>query len=68
MPALLVELKVPIETEPLIGAPALSFSRWLPLEGEDVIRVSEDGVELKLWFDIKTSGPLSPARKISRNI
>ena len=46
MPTLTVELKIPIETEPLIGAPALTFTRWLPLGKDKGIAISEDGIDV----------------------
>lgn len=55
MCTLTVELKMPVETEPLIGAPALTFSHWLPLGKNNGISVSEAGVELILWFDLQST-------------
>src|SRR2546421_8057252 len=55
MPKLEIELKIPIETEPLIGAPALTFTRWLPLGKREGIELSEDGIKLILWFDISAT-------------
>jgi hypothetical protein len=52
---LTVELKVPIETEPLIGAPALTFSHWLPIGKSNGISVTEDGLKLLLWFDLQST-------------
>jgi hypothetical protein len=52
---LTVDLKIPIETEPLIGAPALTFSHWLPLGKNNGISISEEGVELNLWFDLQST-------------
>lgn len=55
MPTLTVELKIPIETEPLIGAPALTFTRWLPLGKDKGIALSEDGIDFTFWFDIQAT-------------
>lgn len=55
MCTLTLDLKVPFETEPLVGAPALTFSHWLPIGKEKGISVSEDGVALLLWFDLQSS-------------
>ena len=55
MNTLTVHLKLPIETEPLIGAPALTFSRWLPIGKENGISLVEDGIELVLWFDLEST-------------
>jgi len=52
---LLVKLEIPIPAEPLVGTPDMIFSRWLPLGEEMAIRVQEDGVALKLWFDITST-------------
>jgi len=52
MADLLVHLEIPIPTEPLVGAPALTFARWLPIGDNQAINVEWDSIALKLWFDI----------------
>lgn len=52
---LVVNMKVPIETEPLISAPGLTFSKWLPLGRENGIVIEEEGIRLTLWFDQQAS-------------
>lgn len=55
MCTLTVELKLPIEIEPLIGAPALTFSHWLPVDKANGISVTDEGVDLLLWFDLQST-------------
>ena len=55
MNTLTVEMKVPIETEPLIGAPALTFSHWLPIGKTNGITVTEDEITLILWFELQST-------------
>ncbi len=55
MPTLKISLKIPIDTEPLIGAPALTFTHWLPIGKERGIKIIEDKLELLLWFDIMST-------------
>ncbi len=52
---LTVELKLPIETEPLVGAPALTFHHWLPIGKANGIRITENEVNLLLWFDLEST-------------
>lgn len=57
MSTLTVEMKVPIQCDPVIDAPALTFAHWLPVGKERGILVSQDGIDLVLWFDLgATSG------------
>jgi hypothetical protein len=55
MADLLVHLKIPIPTEPLVGAPALTFASWLPIGDSQSVNVEQDRIALKLWFDITTT-------------
>ncbi|MDZ4204312.1 MAG: hypothetical protein U1C46_05780 [Bacteroidales bacterium] len=55
MSILTIALKVPLGTEPLIGAPALIFTRWLPIGKANGISVAEDGMNLLLWFDLQST-------------
>jgi hypothetical protein len=55
MNTLTVDMKVPIEIEPLIAAPALTFSHWLPLGKTNGITVTEDEITLTLWFDLQST-------------
>src|SRR6266404_7683359 len=55
MADLFVHLEIPIPTEPLVGAPALTFARWLPIGYSQAINVERDGISLKLWFDITST-------------
>jgi len=55
MATLHIDLKIPIETEPLIGAAALIFTHWMPIGKEHGIKITEDQLELLLWFDIKST-------------
>jgi hypothetical protein len=55
MADLFVHLKIPIPTEPLVGAPALTFARWLPIGDSHAINVDRDNMALKLWFDITST-------------
>lgn len=55
MNTLTVQLKIPVETEPLIGTPALTFTHWLPIGKENGIRVEEDEVGLVLWLDLEST-------------
>jgi len=55
MADLFVHLKIPIPTEPLVGAPALTFARWLPIGDSNAINVDRDNISLKLWFDITST-------------
>ncbi|MGI8837487.1 MAG: hypothetical protein ACR2H4_12745 [Pyrinomonadaceae bacterium] len=55
MADLFVHLKIPIPTEPLVGAPALTFARWLPIGDRHAINVDRDNMSLKLWFDITST-------------
>ena len=55
MAVLRVQLKIPIESEPLISTPAMIFSHWLPIGKTNGISLVEDGVELLFWFDIKST-------------
>lgn len=50
-----VELKLPIETEPLVGAPALTFSHWLPVGKHNGISIAENEVNILLWFDVEST-------------
>ena len=55
MCTLTVDLKVPIESEPLISAPALTFTHWLPIGKAHGINVSDGDINLLLWFDLKAT-------------
>jgi len=55
MPLLTIELKIPLEYEQLIGAPALTFSHWLPIGKKNGIEILENDFKILLWFDIKTT-------------
>lgn len=55
MADLLVHLEIPIPTEPLVGAPALTFAHWLPIGDSQAINIERDSIALKLWFDITTT-------------
>ncbi len=48
---LLIRLKVPIPVDYVIGAPALTFTRWRPLGDADEIVFDTENLRLKLWFD-----------------
>lgn len=50
-----VHLKIPIPVEEVIGAPALTFARWLPIGDTHAINVEEENIYLKLWFDITST-------------
>jgi hypothetical protein len=50
-----VELKLPIETEALIGAPALTFHHWLPIGKANGIRITDNQMNLLLWFDLEST-------------
>jgi hypothetical protein len=52
---LTVELKLPIKTEPLVGAPALTFHHWLPIGKINGIHITENDVNLLLWFDLEST-------------
>src|SRR5712691_4288189 len=55
MADLVVHLEIPIPTEPLVGAPALTFARWLPIGDSQAIHVERGSIALKLWFDITST-------------
>ena len=55
MADLFVHFEIPIPTEPLVGAPALTFARWLPIGDSQAINVKRDRIALKLWFDITST-------------
>lgn len=55
MGELFIHLEIPIPTEPLIGASALTFARWLPIGDSQAIDVERDSIALKLWFDITST-------------
>ena len=55
MADLLVHLEIPIPSEPLVGAPALTFAHWLPIGDSQAINIERDSIALKLWFDITTT-------------
>jgi hypothetical protein len=55
MTDLFVHLEIPIPTEPLVGAPALTFARWLPICDSQAITIDRDNIALKLWFDITST-------------
>jgi hypothetical protein len=55
MQTLFLNLKVPIQCEPLVGAPALTFSHWLPLAKENGLEIVDGDIRLVLWFDIKAT-------------
>jgi hypothetical protein len=55
MHTLVVDLKIPIETEPLIGAPAFTFTHWLPVGKGRGIKVVDDQLEILFWFDLKSA-------------
>lgn len=55
MVELFIHLEIPIPTEPLIGASALTFARWLPIGDSQAIDVERDSIALKLWFDITST-------------
>jgi hypothetical protein len=55
MTDILVRLEIPIPVDEVVGAPALTFTRWLPIGDEQAIITGEDNLELKLWFDIRTT-------------
>lgn len=59
MGELFIHLEIPIPTEPLVGASALTFARWLPIGDSQAINVERDGIALKLWFDITSTCGLS---------
>ncbi len=50
---LTIDLKIPFEVDNLIGEPALTFFHWLPLEKDNGIILSENGISLNFWFNIK---------------
>jgi hypothetical protein len=52
---LVVHLKVPVEVNRIVATAALIFSRWLPLEPQQSLHRSEDGLNAYLWFDITTT-------------
>lgn len=52
---LTIELKLPIKSEPLVAAPALTFHRWLPIGKANGIHITENEVNLLLWFDLKST-------------
>ena len=45
---LFIHLEIPIPTEPLVGASALTFARWLPIGDSQAINVERDGIALRL--------------------
>jgi len=51
MKKLTVEFKIPFKTEHTTGAPAFTFTHWLPVGEENGINISEDEMQLLLWFD-----------------
>lgn len=55
MPDLIIDLKIPIRVEHSIGAPALTFSHWLPLGKEQGITIDERGLEILIWFDLQST-------------
>lgn len=63
MNTLVVDLKIPFITEDTIGAPAYTFTRYLPIGKESGITISEDGIDLLLWFDIKSTWRASKTKE-----
>lgn len=63
MNRLTVNLKIPIVVESLIDAPALVFSKWLPLEMENGIEIKEKDFIIILWFDIDSTKWASEIKK-----
>ena len=55
MPELLIRLTIPIPVDEVVSAPALTFTRWLPIGDPHAICVTEEELSLKLWFDIKAT-------------
>jgi hypothetical protein len=55
MSELFVQLKIPIPTEPLVSAPALTFASWLPIGDNQALHVEQEDITLKLWFDITST-------------
>jgi hypothetical protein len=55
MPDLIIRMLIPIPTGPGIGAPALTFSQCLPLGEDQGIKVENENLSLRLWFDISST-------------
>ncbi|TGN17901.1 hypothetical protein [Leptospira idonii] len=55
MPVLEIQLKIPIEVDHLVGAPALTFSHWLPIGKENGINAIKEEMEINLWFEIEST-------------
>lgn len=56
-----ITCKIPLEAEPLIGTPNLTFASWLPLGIEKGITVIDGDIEVTLWFDLSTTMGLKEA-------
>jgi hypothetical protein len=63
MDKLTINLKIPILVDSLIGAPALTFTRWLPLDIENGIVINENDFVIILWFDIEATRWASVVKK-----
>ncbi len=48
---LTIRHKIELPLHQIIGAPALTFSKWLPLDEKDRIVVNEDDKKVEIWFD-----------------
>lgn len=55
MATLEFNLKIPIESEPIVSAAALTFARWLPLDEDDALVAKENNVEARLYFKIEST-------------
>lgn len=55
MPDLTIRMTVPIQSDSVVSAPALTFSHWLPLGDTNAISVTRNGLSLRLWFDMAST-------------
>jgi hypothetical protein len=61
---LVIRLRVPLLTqEGFIGAPALVFHRWLPIEEDQSICVTQGRLTLRLWFDLECTRWVEPVKE-----
>jgi hypothetical protein len=48
---LIIRHKIEIPLHHIIGASALTFSKWFPLDDNDRIVINEDDKKVEIWFD-----------------
>jgi hypothetical protein len=68
MTKLVVDLKIPFPIEPLIGAPAFTFTHWLPDGKANGIKIIDERLEILLWFELKSTWwAFQPSREELKN-